>query len=433
MHAIAFAAVILAVHPEADAALADRARFPADVQPNLVYLSTATVAEADRPQLENVLRFVVPSLSSRPYLGEQLPQPVAGTNLLRLDLAGLGWESTWGVVLAQQYVPRYRPDLQTAKAVPLVVDGLWFAACMLDPIETGNAQYLLLYGAKEPKTADQFLQLWGIQNDPEYVFGMVEGASGVAVQRTRLVENRPGAKRNYGWITHDSAVIAGERDPLENLPNRAKFDAQELIVGIPKWYGGRSGMLQAYYLADGQGQRQEKAPANIVVDHTGIRGVEIRNTLSCVICHTSGIHPPTTDAFRQYIESGASVAFKDKGQQLATDRYLGSDLAKEVDSDQEAYSDGVKLCNGLTPEENAAALASIVRLYDRDVTLEQAARELFTTPKDLQMALADYSRRYTLTGRLALLAQGKSISRQQFQASYSLAQQVVELWKSELK
>jgi hypothetical protein len=428
MTSITVALLLLAVNPEADAALADRAKFPPDQQHNLVYLTTSTVAEADREKLVNVLRFVVPSLSSKPYLEEQLPQTVEGTNLLRLDLAGLGWEATYPVVLGQQFVPSYRPDLAHAKAIPIVADGLWFAATLLDPVETGDAQYQLLYGPKPPKTADEFLRVWGIQNDADYVFGMIEGASGVAVQRIRLIENRPGAKRNYGWITHDSAKIAGATDPLENLPNKARFDAQELIVGNPKWYGGQSGMLQAYFLANGKGERQEKAPADIVVDHTGIRGVEIRNSISCITCHTTGINPPTSDEFKAYIEAGARVSFLKKDDQRNTDRYLGSDVAKEVANNQQAYSDGVRLCNGLTAEANTKAFADVVRLYDAAVTLEQAARELYCPAKELQLALADYSRRYTLTGRLALLAEGKPISREQWKNSFKQAQEVIYLW-----
>lgn len=422
------ALLLLAGHPEADAALADRATLPPEQAQHAVYLSLADCQPTKRDELENVLRFIVPSLSSKPYLADQLPYRVERTNLLRLDLQGLGWESSYPTVLAKHYVPSYRPDLSSAKAVPLVASGLWFAASILDPIETADSQYQLLYGSKAPKTAAEFLSLWGIQNDADYLFGTIEGSSGVAVQRVRLIENRPGAKRNYGWLTRDSVKVSADRDPLENLPNKLKFDAQELIVGNPKWHGGQSGMLQVYFLANSQGQRIEKAPADIVVDHTGIRGVEIRNTISCVACHQTGINSPTSDEFRRYIESGARVAFANKAEQQNTDRYLGSDVAKEVLANQQAYSDGVRLCNGLTPQQNAEALVEIVRLYDADVTLDQAARELYCEPRDLRLALADYSRRYTLTGRLALLAQGQPITREQFKASYRQAQELVYLW-----
>lgn len=413
-------------HPESDAAAADLATLPQGV--SVAYVTLSSVPEGSRGDLLKVISFVAPSLSSKPRLAGQLPVPITDT-LVRLDLDELGWATTYPQVIAQHYVPSYRPDLVGTRAVPLVVDGLWFAANLMDSTETGDAQYLLLYGGKAPKTVDEFLSVWGIQADAEYVFGIIEGQSGVAVQRTRLIENRPGAKRNYGWLTRDSRSVAGDADPLEKLPNKARFDAQEVIVGNPKWIGGRSGVLQAYFLANGQGQRQEKAPPDIVVDHVGLRGVEIRNTISCVSCHATGLNEPTTDQFKLYVESGARVGFADRDEQRVVDQYLSSDVAKEVVANKQAYADGVKLCNGMTPEENAAAFITIVKLHDADVTIEQAARELHCSPRDLQLALASYSVKQTLTGRLALLAQGRAISRNQFRVSYRQALEVVKLWR----
>lgn len=420
--------LILSAHPEAEAAIVDRNTLPPDVAQHTVYLSLLDCPPTKRDELENALKFIVPSLSSKVYLADQIPLRIEGTNLLRLDLQGLGWESTYPSVIAQQYVPSYRPDLVHAKAVPLVVSGLWFAANVIDPVESGNSQDLLLYGAKPPADVDSFLKFWGIQNDTEFVFGLIEGQSGVASQRTRLIENRPGAKRNVGWLTRDSAIVAGKTDPLENLPNKVAFDAQEIIVQFPKWSAGRSGYLQSYFLANGAGKAQIKAPADIVVDHIGIRGPEIRNTFSCIICHTQGINPPTSDQFKTYIEAGAKVAFLKKEDQRRVDQYLTSDVAKEVDACQKQYADGIRLCNNLTPEDNQRCFVEVIQTFDQDVTLEQAARELYCEPRDLSLALAFYSRTQTLTGRLALLAQGRPITRQQWKTSFKQAQEIEYLW-----
>lgn len=422
------ALLILAAHPEAEAAIADRATLPPDVAQHTVYLSLLDCPPTKRDELENALKFIVPSLSSKTYLADQVPVRIEGTNLLRLDIAGLGWESSYPSVLAQQYVPSWRPDLVHAKAVPLVASGLWFVANVIDPIETGDAQYLLLYNGKPPKNIDEFLKFWAIQNESEFLFGVIEGQSGVAVQRTRLIENRPGARRNVLWITRDSAIVAGESDPLEALPNKVKFDAQEAIVQFPKWSAGQTGYFQSYFLANGKGERQEKAPADVVIDHSGIRGVEIKNTISCLACHTTGINTPTSDAFREYITSGARVGFLKKAEQRQVDQYLTSNVAQEVQLCQERYADGVRMCNGLGVAENTQAIMQMVSLYDADLDLAQAARELYVEPRDLQLAVADYSTRYTLTGRAALLAQGQKISRQQFKANYHKFMEIVYLW-----
>lgn len=428
-------ALLLLAASDADAALADRARLPVTERHYAVYLTLATVDDETLKHLSKATPFAVASLSSKTYLADQLPVPVPGTRLVRLNLRGLGWSPAhYADVMQRFYVPKYRPDLKGLKVAPLVVRADWFVANMLDAEVTGNAQQLFLYG-KELRTVDEFLKAWGIQNDPEFVFGIIESNSGVAEERTRLIENRPGSKRNQCWITHDSARIAGETDPLENLPNKAKFDAQELIAGMPKWYSGKSGKLQAYLLGNGQGKTQTVAPAKIVVDHTQVRGVEIRNSSSCIFCHTDGLRSPTIDqtgrtldGFRQYIESGARVAFKDKNQQEATDRYHTSDLAKEIRAGQQEYADGLKLVNGLTPQENSAAFAACVRFYDAPLGLEQQAREVYLKPDGWRLALGYYSSKYGLTGRLAEASQGKPITREMWEENFGKAMEIAKLW-----
>lgn len=421
---------IIAIHPESNAAFDDRARHPLEVQCNQVYLSLCEVEPVQREALANVLRFLIPSFSHKPYLGDQIPQMVRGTNLLRLDLGGLGWEKSWPQVIAKHYVPQYRPDL-VSPVIPLVVSGAWFAASIPDSNITGDAQYQLLYGTP-PKTNREFQKFWQVNDKPELFFGRIEGDSGVAVQRSRLMQNHPTGNRGYSWTTFDSRVVAGERDPLENLRQKSieKHDASESIAAIPKHYAGKSGVLQAYFLSDGKGNRQEKAPADVVVDHSAIRGVEIRNTISCISCHVEGLRLPTLDEYKQYILSGAQVKFAKKADQQEVDRFYDSPIAKELQRNNQDYADGVALCNGLTPQENAANFKYVVQAYDKPITLEQAARELYTSKDELQFALADYSRAYTLTGRLAMLAEGeRPITREQFAQSYCEAQKILRIWQ----
>jgi hypothetical protein len=423
MSPIIVALAVFAGHPEADAAFADYARYPSSV-----YLSLAECPAERRDELEKVLRFVVPSLSSKSYLGDQLPVRVPGTNLLRLNLDGLGWLKTWEQVIRTHYVPVYRPDLAHLKAVPLVVNGQWFAATVMDSQLTGDSQYRLIYGVP-PKNVKEFQAHWQVNAKGNLSFGRVEGKSGVSVQSTRVLENQASGNRGYSWVTFDARVVAGQTDPLENLTARPiKHDASELIAAIPKHMNGQSGTLQAYFLADGNGNRQEKAPADIVTDTTGTRGVEIRNTLSCIACHEAGILEPTLDQYREYILSGARITTKDKNAQQEIDRYLDSPIAKEIRRNNEDYEAGVAMCNGLTARENAIAFKNVVRAWDAPVTPEQAALELYAKPEEWRLALGNYSRTYQLSGRLAIMAQGEAISRQQWEANYKLAQQVLYAW-----
>jgi len=72
-----------------------------------------------------------------------------------------------------------------------------------------------------------------------------------------------------------------------------------------------------------------------------------------------------------------------------------------------------------------------IRAWDAPVTPEQAAYELYTNRDEWRLALGNYSRTQGLTGRLVLMAQGKAISRQQFEANYSLAQRILYEWHAQ--
>lgn len=424
MSAILVACAILAAgHPEATAAFQDAARYPGSV-----YLSLGETLPQHREDLEKVLKWQVPSLSSKSYLGDQIPQRVQGTNLLRCDLAGLGWEKTWEPVIREHYLPIYRPDLVKTKAVPLVVNGAWFAATIMDSQLTGDAQYKLIYGTP-PKNMKEFKAFWQVNDKTDLAFARIEGQSGVAEQLTRKIENEAVANRGYFWITFDARKVAGETDPIENLATRnIKHDASEAIAGAPKHVGGEYGAAQFYFLANGKGERQEKAPADIVKDDTGTRGVEIRNTQSCIVCHEQGIKHPTLDQYRAYLTNGGRIASYDKNVQREIDRYYDSPIAKEIARNNQDYAKFVDLCNGLSPERNAILFRDRVRAWDAPVTPQQAALELYTTVDDWRLALGNYSRTQGLTGRLVLMAQGQSISRQQFEANYSLAQRILLEW-----
>lgn len=426
------AAVLFAAdfgHPEADAAFADAA---ASGLKNVAYLSLLDTAEAKRESTETTLRFLVPSLSASQHLADQLPQRVRGSQLLRLDLDALGWVKSWPEV-AGLYAKQYRPDLDAAKAPPLVLSGQWFAAVISDPNESGDLQYKLLYGERVPKTLKEFEAFWGVNGDPLQTFGFIEGRSGVKADdadKVRVLEEYPTNTRGYYWVTRDSKNASGKKDPLENLLARpVDHDASEAIASFVKTYNGKGGTAQAYFLANAKGDRQEKAPADIVEDHTRIRGVEIKNTISCVACHLEGLRLPTVNTYREYILSGARVSAKDKADAREIDRFLDSPIAKQIARANEDYAEFVELCNGLGPDENAKRFIGVVRAYDAPLTLADAAREFYTNPEDLELALGYYSRKYGLSARLALLAQGVEISRNQWRENQHLVQKVLHAWR----
>src|SRR5690606_23973982 len=93
----------IGIDPDSVAVSKDLASVPLVDQPYTYYLTLNTQRSPQaRTRLEKVLRSTLPSLSSKTYLPDQLPNNV-GHGLLRIDTRGLGWEQTLPFVLKKHY------------------------------------------------------------------------------------------------------------------------------------------------------------------------------------------------------------------------------------------------------------------------------------------------------------------------------------------
>lgn len=427
-----------------------------------VYLSTYMAEGEHREALNNVLKVIVPSLCHKTSLKEQLPVQITPT-LFRINLFSLGWLPFWHKILAKfyPYYPVYVGD--PLRYYPLVIRADWFCVDLMNEVKTGDSQYQLLYAGKVPKNRDDFLKFWGVQDDLEYIYGMIEGKSGVAVNdpsgenSVRGIENRPSAKRGYFWITRDSKLIAGDTDFLEQIAKKqadVQHDASEYIVGIYKVYNQQEGCLQAYLLTDGnkilkkdargkiieqqKGNRQAEAPTDIVEEKNNINGRSIKNSQSCIFCHTNGIIEPTLNEYTKFIKDPTQL-FLDEKSKAEVERFQGSDLQKYVKQNQEQYNDGVKMCCGLTAPEFSSAYSEVVRLYVGTVSLDSLAREMamiygpWLTTDQFQKALAFGSRYNILNLRTARIAENGTMTRNMVIENWSLFQKAIDLWRSKEK
>lgn len=428
----------IGINPDSAAALADLKQFPVHEQQ---YFAYATVSDrpdaASKQRTAETLAFVVCSLSHKSYLGDQIPQRVEGTDLYRINLVGLGWEKQWANVLKQHYVPKYRPDLQLTHQYPLVVSALWMATALPDTRESGDSQYLLLYGFT-PKTGAEFRKFWKVSPATGDTFGFIEGRSGVQAKGAqRLMMNRDTSQRASFFETFDSKRVAGKTSPSENLlPGTLTYDGQELIVGIPKHYNGEGGQLQAYFLNNGNSdpdkrqhdKRVDFAPPDLVRDDLGTRGYDIGNGFDCMACHVKGMQDPTIDEYKAIILNGHKI-YADKVSKAEIERFYQSPFAKELRRADEDYATAMRLVNGLTPERNAAQFVRCIKDYDADLDLPQAAREVYLTADQLRFALAEYSP--YLTDALAGLAHGKPITRDEWTDSQPLLQlKIIPTWRA---
>lgn len=424
--ALLIAAFVLAGSPDTAAALADRAQFaPAD-HAHLFYLTTSAAPRARREQLATALRLVVASTSSQQILERCTPATVEGSDLLRIDLRELRWRSKdWQALLARYpYAP--------GNPYPLVVRADWLVQAITDSQATPEGYLPLLYGDRVPKTRDEFLAFWSVDSARKDLrFGLIEGESGVSVQRVRWIENRP-ISRGYAWLTRDVLAVSGDQDPLEYPAGDFRHDGEEIILGIPKisLATGARGALQVYLLANGKGDRVNRAPVDLVEDHSRFRGLaEIRTAGSCIQCHAAGINPPTRNEFRQLIVDGVDV-YADKGQQEALEAFHLSDVGKEIARNNEDFAAAVKVVCGCTGTEAVEAFRASVNAYDADVTLADAARELYSTPAELRLALAYASQHGSLGARLSRLAHDAALPRETWEQSYPAAYAAIAQWRS---
>lgn len=402
-------------------ALRDRSQFDKSVHPYVYYFSTAEVPEEHQLKLARVLRFTVCSLSMSQVIEEHIPRRVAPT-LFRIRTDKLGWEKTLPAMLKQHYP--YNP---TRGLAPLVIRADWFVCAAMDQSDSG-AYFPLLLG-KDIKHIDEFYAAFGMQKKSKYDFGWIEDQSGVARNRTRLIQARPTTARTDIWSTFDVRDLRLTNDPLQHLDRKVVYDASEVIAAIPKvsTHLGKAGSLQAYALSDGEGAIQSKAPADIVVDHTGLRGPEIINGASCVACHVEGLRSPTTNALRQYVQSGAVAAAQRKEVQREVERFYLTDINRLLRRANEDYQTIVKYVTaGWSTQTLSTEFALVYRRYDQALDLEHAAIELRTKAESLKQALA-YAPK--LNARAAALVHGQSMPRTVFEDEYRTLKQHVDLWE----
>lgn len=401
-------------------ALADRQTLPVSDWPYTYYFSMEAAPPQHRETLEQILCFAVCSLNDEVVIEHQLPVNVFGC--WRIDTRGLGWETALPALIKQHY-----PYSSYQGELPLVVRADWFVQFALDQETGGDAYYRLIFGTP-PKTLNDFLGLLQVETASPFEHGHIEDRSGVANSGTRLIATMPTRRRQDLWITYDSEELNKATDPLENLAAKGTFDANEIIGALPKSVAssGVIGHLQVYALANATGELQTKAPAAIVTDSTGTRGVEIRNAMSCIACHSEGLRPLKQNAFKEFVRSGAE-AYSDYKTREKIERFHLTQLDKLLSRHNEDYAAILHAVNGLTPEANAKAFSEVIRQYDAPITMESAAAELGCTVRELTLAMGYAG---ALPARIAQLPHGGEVKRSTWEPEYRTVLAALSRWRN---
>lgn len=398
---------------------ADRQQFPPELWPQLYYLTTSGTTVEQQEAVEVALSLVIPSTSRQVVLERCLPVKV-GPTLYRINLHDLQWSTTvWRQIVAEHPY--------SASKNSLVLRADWLLLQLSDAQES-PAYYSLLFG--EARTRDEVFALLGVDKNPANRFGMVEGQSGVNVQGKRWIENRA-LPRGYAWLTRDSIELTGDRDMLERPDGTFKHDGEEAIIGLRKVHlaSGTQGVLQVYFLADGKGKLVNRAPVDLVSDSTGFRGLsEIRCPGSCVQCHEAGLNPLTQNELREYITSGVD-AYAKYDKQQSIEAFHFADLSKELERNGQDFQAIVHLATGVDTKQAVSSFRSALAVYDRPLSLDQAAIELHASADELRLALAWASAQsYQLPARVAGLAHGQNIPRPAWEENYLALREIYADW-----
>ncbi len=169
--------------------------------------------------------------------------------------------------------------------------------------------------------------------------------SGVS-NHNRVVERHTSPYGAY-WKSHDFAGSAGAQNIFTH-PLSFQRDGGEVIFNLPNG-------LQAYYVADGAGNRIDVAPTEIV-SNPAASDPAVRNGLSCIGCHTEGMKD-FQDGVRAVIEQTETPAYnKDHALRLYVEQSVMEELLAQ---DIERYKTALEATGGVF-----GGIEPVHRLYE---------------------------------------------------------------------
>lgn len=201
------------------------------------------------------------------------------------------------------------------------------------------------------------------------------------------------------YRTLDADASDGKSNALNNLqPGTFKHKAEELYAPLPNG-------LFAFFLCNDKGERQDSAPDFISGDTSPLntsRDLRIHAGLSCVRCHVEGLRP-IDDWVRRTFQPPVFLNVADRKLFLDTQRQFFSDLNERLETDRAVYARALAKTNGLTPAQNAKAVAKLWDWYvERPRGPAEVAAEIGVDEKRLVAALKNYAEKKRLLTPIAL-------------------------------
>jgi Tfp pilus assembly protein PilF len=233
------------------------------------------------------------------------------------------------------------------------------------------------------------------------------GFNGSGVSRNnRLIERHETTFGSY-WKSYDFAGNAGRQNlfahPLGpgSEENQFRHDGGEIIFHLPNG-------LQAYMLVNGQGQRLDDGPVQIV-SVKGKPDPRVTNGVSCMYCHARGIIEKS-DQVRAHVLSSPQ-AFSDGDAKTILALFPEEKrLLKLERQDAERFRRSVEAAGAKLGDTEP--VATLAERFESELDLPLAAAETGLSSKEFLRGLERSPR---LAQRLgALQAQGGTVQRQVF-------------------
>jgi WD40 repeat protein len=384
------------------------------------HLHNAGLSSDELQTYRNALNKLVNSLS----WGSKIinPEPVdAAKTVFRIDLRWYQWDAiTWNRIL-QEYPYGILDDTTAARVVrsftlskmPLI-RGDWFIATA----SRAPLYYDVLQIPVNLSELERHIRVDAARNiQQERVLRVAFNGSGVS-RFNRILERHDAAHGMY-WRTYDfdepptnlanrlegtlapdpRNVFAFPLGPVGLADNPFRHAGGEAIFALPNG-------LHAYFIANANNIRLDKAPVNIVSDpRRPDRAVEAG--VSCMSCHVTGIIPKA-DQMRDYLERQPR-GFNRRETELIRALYPGKDAALQaMQEDMKRYAEAVGRTGARVARQEVVSAVTIK--YEADLDLELAAAEIGMTPAQLREAI---QRSEVLRRHLgSLLPSGGTITRQ---------------------
>jgi len=212
------------------------------------------------------------------------------------------------------------------------------------------------------------------------------GFAGSGVSRhNRLVDRHPAAVSRYYYRSYDFEKSIG-RGVIARFPLGPDFEGNRFKDFAFEHAGGEiifslANGMQGYMLVDNQGKRINDAPIRIVRDLNESSGSPVVvNGISCMVCHRHGLLD-YKDSVRTYSPLGGDA--QRKLQRLyATHNSMNSTLEKDRSAYMNAWrkiaAEYLQLGDDKLKDVKSfpEPTGFVARMYDKDVTAEQAAAEL---------------------------------------------------------